>query len=270
MPKGVVRDIGGYLVALKWSMSAIYDVKPGDTYWAASDIGWVVGHSYIVYAPLHARLRQRALRGQADRHARRRRFLAGDRGLQGRRLLHRADRLPRGAQGGPGGDAAQELRHRLAAHAVPRRRARRSRTPSPGRETILGVPVVDHWWQTETGWAIAANPVGLGILPIKLGSPTVPMPGYDVDVVDEACHPVADGRDGLDRHQAAAAARLPADPLPAGRAHARELPQGVPRLLQDLRRRLHRRGRLPLPSSAAPTTSSMSPATASRPAAWRR
>ena len=80
-PKGVVRDIGGYLVALKWSMSAIYDVKPGETFWAGSDIGWVVGHSYIVYGPLASRLRQRPLRGQADRDAGRRRLLAGDPGL---------------------------------------------------------------------------------------------------------------------------------------------------------------------------------------------
>ena len=92
VPKGVVRDIGGYLVALKWSMSAIYDLKPGETFWTASDIGWVVGHSYIVYGPLHSRLLKRPLRGQAGRNSGRRGLLAGDPGLQGRSLLHRADR----------------------------------------------------------------------------------------------------------------------------------------------------------------------------------
>ena len=111
-------------------------------------------------------------------------------------------------------------------------------------EKVLDKPVVDHWWQTETGWAIAANPVGLGILPIKPGSPTVPMPGYDVADRRRGLPPGPGRQDGLDRGQAAAAARLPADPLPAGRADAGKLPQGVPRLLQDRRRRDDRRGRL--------------------------
>ena len=85
-------------------------------------------------------------------------------------------------------------------------------------EKLLKVPVIDHWWQTETGWAIAGNPVGLGLLPVKHGSPTVPMPGYDVRIVDEGCREVAARHDGLDRGQAAAAAVLPADPVAAGRS----------------------------------------------------
>ncbi len=85
-------------------------------------------------------------------------------------------------------------------------------------EQQLKVPVIDHWWQTETGWCIAGNPVGLGMLPVKHGSPTVPMPGYQVDVVDEAAKPVARRHHGLDRDQAAAAAGLPADAVAAGRA----------------------------------------------------
>ena len=88
-------------------------------------------------------------------------------------------------------------------------------------ENLLKVPVIDHWWQTETGWAIAGNPIGLGLLPVKHGSPTVPMPGYDVRVVDEQCREVAPRHDGLDRGEAAAAARLPADAV-AGRRALRE------------------------------------------------
>ncbi len=195
VPKGVVRDIGGYVVALKWSMSAIYGVNPGETYWAASDIGWVVGHSYIVYAPL--------LHGCAS-------------------VLYEGKPI-----GTPDAGAFWRViqDYKVAAFftAPTAFRAVRKEDPQAGllknydigsmrtlflageradpdtvawAEKVLGVPVVDHWWQTETGWAIAANPVGLGILPIKLGSPTVPMPGYDMAVVDEGCHPVPVGTMG--------------------------------------------------------------------------
>ena len=111
-------------------------------------------------------------------------------------------------------------------------------------EQQLKVPVIDHWWQTETGWCIAGNPMGLGMLPVKHGSPTVPMPGYQVDVVDEAAKAAARGHHGLDRDQAADAAGLPADPVGAGRALQGSLFQRIPRLLQNLRRRLQGRGRL--------------------------
>ena len=195
VPKGVVRDIGGYLVALKWSMSAIYDVKPGETFWTGSDIGWVVGHSYIVYGPL--------LHGCAS-------------------VLY---------EGKPVGtpDAGAFWRviqdYKVAAFFTAPTALRAVRKEDPQAKLLekydisslrtlflageradpdtvawaqkaLGVPVVDHWWQTETGWPIAANPVGLGILPIKLGSPTVPMPGYDVEVVDEAARPLPAGTMG--------------------------------------------------------------------------
>jgi propionyl-CoA synthetase len=185
VPKGVVRDIGGYIVALKWTMSAIYGVKPGETYWTASDIGWVVGHSYIVYAPL--------LHGCASVLYEGKPIGTPDAGAFWRviqdykvaafftaptafRAVRKED--PQGSL--IKGYDIKSLRTLFLAgeRADPDTVAWAQRT--------LSVPVVDHWWQTETGWPIAANPVGLGMLPIKLGSPTVPMPGYEVHVVDEA------------------------------------------------------------------------------------
>jgi propionyl-CoA synthetase len=195
VPKGVVRDIGGYLVALKWTMKAIYDVEPGETYWAASDIGWVVGHSYIVYAPL--------LHGCAT-------------------VLYEGKPI-----GTPDAGAfwrvIQDYKVASFFTAPTAFRAVRKEDPHAALlknydvtslrylflageradpETLvwaqeaLGIPVLDHWWQTETGWAIAANPVGLGMMPVKLGSPTVPMPGYAIDVVDEAAKPLPAGQMG--------------------------------------------------------------------------
>ena len=195
VPKGVVRDIGGYIVALKWSMATIYNVKPGETYWAASDIGWVVGHSYIVYAPLlhgcTSVLYEGKPIGTPDAGAFWRvieeyKVVAFFTAPTAFRAVRKED---------PEARLLQEATNRLAAHAVPRRRTRRSRHRGLGGKHP-GRPVVDHWWQTETGWPIAANPVGLGIMPIKRGSPTVPMPGYNVDIVDESCHPVPAGTMG--------------------------------------------------------------------------
>src|SRR6267378_1983446 len=150
IPKGVVRDNGGHAVALKWSMSGVYGMGAGETFWAASDIGWVVGHSYIVYVLFTAPTAFRAIKKEDPSGAHiakhdlrnfRTLFLAGER-CDPDTLLWARDRLR--------------------------------------------VPVIDHWWQTETGWAIAANCVGLGMLPVKPGSPTKPTPGYDVRVLDEA------------------------------------------------------------------------------------
>ena len=101
-PKGVVRDNGGHAVALRWTMDNIYDTKPGEVFWAASDVGWVVGHSYIVYAPLLAGLHERAVRGQAGRHPGRGSVLAGHRRAQGQGALYRANRVPGDQEGGPG------------------------------------------------------------------------------------------------------------------------------------------------------------------------
>ncbi|WP_136657992.1 propionyl-CoA synthetase [Nitratireductor sp. XY-223] len=194
-PKGVVRDNGGHMVALNWSMNAIYGVEPGEVFWAASDVGWVVGHSYIVYAP----------------------------------LLHGNTTIV--FEGKPVGtpDAGTFWRviseHNVAALFTAPTAFRAIKKEDPQGEFIgrydmsgfktlflageradpdtiewardkLGVPVIDHWWQTETGWTIAGNPIGLGILPVKLGSPTVAMPGYDIQVLDDEGHPVERGELG--------------------------------------------------------------------------
>ena len=188
-PKGVVRDNGGHMVALKWSMSNLYDIQPGEVFRAASDVGWVVGHSYIAYAP----------------------------------LLHGCTTIV--FEGKPVGtpDAGTFWRviseHSVASLFTAPTAFRAIRKEDPNGELIkkydlstyrslflageradpetvnwaidqLQVPVIDHWWQTETGWCIVGNPLGLGALPVKPGSPTVPMPGYDVQILDDAGHPL--------------------------------------------------------------------------------
>jgi propionyl-CoA synthetase len=195
VPKGVVRDIGGYIVALKWSMSAIYNVKPGDTYWAASDIGWVVGHSYIVYAPL--------LHGCASVLYEGKPIGTPDAGAFWRVIQDYKVRAfftaPTAFRAVRKEDPEAKLLKNYdisSMHTLFLAGERADPDTVAWAEKALGVPVVDHWWQTETGWAIAANPVGLGILPIKLGSPTVPMPGYAVEVVDAACRPLPVGEMG--------------------------------------------------------------------------
>jgi propionyl-CoA synthetase len=195
VPKGVVRDIGGYIVALKWSMWAIYGVEPGETFWAGSDIGWVVGHSYIVYGPL--------LHGCASVLYEGKPIGTPDAGAFWRVIQdYRVAAFftaPTAFRAVRKEDPEAAL---LKAYDITSMRTlflageRADPDTVAWAEKILGVPVVDHWWQTETGWAIAANPVGLGILPIKLGSPTVPMPGYLVEVVDEAAKPLPVGTMG--------------------------------------------------------------------------
>lgn len=195
IPKGVVRDNGGHMVALAWTMKNLYGVNPGEVFWSASDVGWVVGHSYIVYAP----------------------------------LLHGATTIVYEGKpiGTPDAGAFWRVIEEYGAVALftapTAFRAIRKEDPDAKfltkystktlrtlflageradpdtvawAEKVLGVPVVDHWWQTETGWGIVGNPVGLGLLPIKHGSPTVPMPGYDVQIVDEAAKPVPNGQMG--------------------------------------------------------------------------
>ena len=195
VPKGVVRDTGGYLVALRWSMENIYGLKPGETFWTASDIGWVVGHSYIVYGPLiygcSSVLYEGKPVGTPDAGAFWRiiseykvsAFFTAPTAL---RAVRKED------------PEAKFLRHYDISSLRTLFLAGERADPDTvaWAAQVVGRPIVDHWWQTETGWPIAANPVGLGIMPIKLGSPTVAMPGYQVDIVDEACRPVADGTMG--------------------------------------------------------------------------
>ena len=185
-PKGVVRDNGGHMVALKWSMKNLYGVEPGETWWAASDIGWVVGHSYIVYGPLFhgatAILYEGKPVGTPDvgaywRVISEHNVVAMFTAPTAFRAIKKED--PQGKF------LAQYDLSKFRTLFLAGERA--DPDTIKWAEKLLKVPVLDHWWQTETGWCIAGNPVGLGQLPVKYGSPTVPMPGYDVRVVDEAC-----------------------------------------------------------------------------------
>ena len=194
-PKGVVRDNGGHMVALKWSMKNLYGVDPGEVFWAASDVGWVVGHSYIVYAPLFhgatAILYEGKPVGTPDAGAYWR--VIAEHGVAALFTAPTAFRAIK-KQDPQGKFLGQYDLSKFRTLFLAGERA----DPDTVKwaEDLLKVPVIDHWWQTETGWAIAGNPVGLGILPVKYGSPTVPMPGYDVRVVDEACHEVAPNKMG--------------------------------------------------------------------------
>jgi propionyl-CoA synthetase len=194
-PKGVVRDIGGYMVALKWSMSAIYDMKPAETFWTGSDIGWVVGHSYIVYGPL--------LHGCASVLYEGKPVGTPDAGAYWRMIedykVAAFFTAPTGLRAVRKEDPHAKL---IKDYDITSLRTlflageRADPDTVAWAQKVLGVPVVDHWWQTETGWPIAANPVGLGMLPVKLGSPSVPMPGYEVHAVDDAAKPVPGGTMG--------------------------------------------------------------------------
>jgi propionyl-CoA synthetase len=194
-PKGVVRDHGGHAVALLWTMRHLYDVGPGEVFWAASDVGWVVGHSYIVYGPLLTGattvLYEGKPVGTPDPGAFWR--VIGEHGVQALFTAPTAIRAIRKED--PDGT-------HLASHDLSGLRylfvAGERLDPDTYQWAAdkLGIPVIDHWWQTETGWAIAANPMGVERFPIKAGSPTVPMPGYDVRILHGdggECEPGEDG-----------------------------------------------------------------------------
>jgi len=190
IPKGVVRDNGGHMVALKWSMSNLYGIAPGEVYWSGSDVGWVVGHSYIVYAPLLHGCTTILYEGKP--------VGTPDAGAFWRVISeHGAVSLftaPTAFRAIKKEDPQAKLigRYDLSKFRTLFLAGERADPDTvKWAEDVLKVPVIDHWWQTETGWCIAGNPVGLGALPVKYGSATVPMPGYRVDVVDEACKPVA-------------------------------------------------------------------------------
>ena len=187
-PKGIVRDNGGHAVALTWSMLNIYGVGPGEVFWAASDVGWVVGHSYIVYGPLLAGattvLYEGKPIGTPDPGAFWR--VVSEYGVKvlfsaptALRAIRKED--PEGSHIGRYDLSSLQYLFQAGERLDPDTYAWASE--------VLGIPVIDHWWQTETGWAIAANPVGLEQLPLKAGSPTVPMPGYDVQIL----HPDGSG-----------------------------------------------------------------------------
>jgi propionyl-CoA synthetase len=191
-PKGVVRDNGGHAVAMAWSMQNVYGVAPGEVYWAASDVGWVVGHSYIVYAPLLAGCTTIVYEGKP--------VGTPDAGAFWRVVEeHRVSVLftaPTAFRAIKRDDPHAEHLKRydtssLRALFLAGERCDPDTLDWAGN--ILGVPVVDHWWQTETGWAIAANCLGIEQLPIKPGSPTKAVPGYDVQVLDDEGEPIAPG-----------------------------------------------------------------------------
>ncbi|MBN2739391.1 MAG: propionyl-CoA synthetase [Rhodobacteraceae bacterium] len=194
-PKGVVRHTGGHLVALQWSMNNIYNIEEGDRFWAASDVGWVVGHSYICYGPLIAGATTVVFEGKPIgtphpgvfwriiQNNRIKSFFTAPTAL---RAIKRED---------PTGEWIKRYKlHDLQALFLAGERA--DPDTVEWAQKHLNVPVVDHWWQTETGWAIAANPIGIEELPTKVGSPSVPMPGYDVQVLDEGGHPLPPGELG--------------------------------------------------------------------------
>jgi propionyl-CoA synthetase len=193
--KGIVRDNGGHAVALKWSMKNIYDVDPGEVYWAASDVGWVVGHSYIVYAPLlhgcTTVLYEGKPVGTPDPGAFWR--VISQHGVSTMFTAPTAFRAIR--QQDPEGT-------HIGRYDLSRFRALFLAGERCDPETLgwaqakLGVPVIDHWWQTETGWAIAANCLGIEQLPVVPGSPTRPVPGWQLTVLDADGHEVAPGQTG--------------------------------------------------------------------------
>ena len=188
-PKGVVRATGGHLVALNWTMKNIYNVDPGDVFWAASDVGWVVGHSYICYGPLIHGNTTLVFEGKPvgtpdagtfwrviSEHNVRSLFTAPT----AFRAIKRDD---------PKGDLIRE--HDISClRALYLAGERADPDTIEWAQRVMRVPVYDHWWQTETGWAIAANPAGIEALPVKIGSPTVAMPGYDVRILSDEGHPM--------------------------------------------------------------------------------
>ncbi len=188
-PKGVVRDTGGYLVALKWSMKGLYGIDPGEVYWCASDVGWVVGHSYIVYGPLlhgcTSILYEGKPVGTPDAGAFWR--VISEHGAVALFTAPTAFRAIKKEDP----DGVQIRKYDLSKFRTLFLAGERADPDTvQWAEQMLGVPVIDHWWQTETGWAIAGNPMGLGQLPVKYGSPTVPMPGYDLHILDEGGKPL--------------------------------------------------------------------------------
>jgi propionyl-CoA synthetase len=194
-PKGVVRHTGGHLVAMNWTMKNVYDVEPGDVFWAASDVGWVVGHSYICYAPL--------IHGNTTIVFEGKPVGTPDAGTFWRVMSEHNVKVfftaPTAFRAVKREDPEGKL---FANYDLPHLKSIFLAGERADPDTIkwlgnmTGLPVIDHWWQTETGYAIAGNPMGIEPLPVKIGSPTVPMPGYDVQILDDGGHPLPAGELG--------------------------------------------------------------------------
>ena len=204
-PKGVVRPTAGHLVALNWTMKAIYNMDPGEVFWAASDVGWIVGHSYICYAPLIHGNTTVVFEGKPigtpdagtfwrviEEHDVKAFFTAPT----AFRAIKRED---------PTGEMVENY-DISGLRALYLAGERADPDTIEWAQRVMNVPVYDHWWQTETGYTIAGNPAGIEALPVKIGSPTVAMPGYDVQILDDGGHPVAAGELG------AIAVKLPLPP----------------------------------------------------------
>jgi propionyl-CoA synthetase len=194
-PKGVVRDSGGHAVALRWTMPNVYDVDAGETMFTASDVGWVVGHSYIVYAPLFTGATTVLYEGKPVGTPDAGQFwrVVAEHGVKSLFTAPTAFRAIKKED--PNGEFTRKydissLRYLFLAGE------RLDPETQRWASELLGIPVIDHWWQTETGWPIVANPAGIELLPIKPGSPTRPLPGWDVRVLDPAGSPVPPGTDG--------------------------------------------------------------------------
>ncbi len=205
VPKGVVRDNGGHMVALKWTMGAVYNVQAGDVYWAASDVGWVVGHSYIVYGPLLKGCTTILFEGKP--------VGTPDAGVFWRVISEHNVKVmftaPTAFRAIKREDPKAELMKNYDLSNFKALFLAGERTDPDTlkwAENSLNVPVIDHWWQTETGWAIAGNCLGLHHFPVKEGSPTKAAPGWNLQVVDENTQPVASGEIG------ALVAKLPMPP----------------------------------------------------------
>ena len=204
-PKGVIRPTGGHLVALNWTMKNIYEVDPGDVFWAASDVGWVVGHSYICYAPLIHGNTTVVFEGKPvgtpdagtfwrviSEHKVKSFFTAPT----AFRAIKRED--PKGEFLKPYDISCLKILCLAGERADP--------DTIQWAQDLLNIPVIDHWWQTETGYTIAGNPMGIEHLPVKIGSPTVPMPGYDIHILDD------EGRELPSGELGAIAVKLPLPP----------------------------------------------------------
>ncbi|MDO5502572.1 MAG: propionyl-CoA synthetase [Actinomycetia bacterium] len=194
-PKGIVRDNGGHAVALRWSMPNVYGINPGDVWFTASDVGWVVGHSYIVYAPLLTGATTVLFEGKP--------VGTPDAGVFFRIIdeykVSAMFTAPTAYRAIKKEDAAGELMKQYDLSSLKTLFLAGERLDPDTYEWAterLGIPVVDNWWQTETGWPIAANLRGLEEMPIKAGSPSVPVPGYEVQVLDEQGQQIPDGQEG--------------------------------------------------------------------------
>ena len=205
-PKGVLRDNGGHAVALNWSMQAIYGVDTGDVFWAASDVGWVVGHSYIVYGPLFRGCTSVLFEGKPVR--------TPDAGAYWRVIQdHKVNSFfvaPTAFRAIKKEDPDCRLKDAYDIASLRYQFVAGERLDSPTYEWLrkhLGIPVIDHWWQTETGWPVCVNMAGLELLDSKAGSVSVPVPGYDLHILDEHGADLGAGEEG------AVAIR---EPLPPG------------------------------------------------------